>query len=465
MDESKVIDAEWHDIEDDEDDEATELEEDEAEDSEDNDPEFPAWYDGKHLDEVKFCAAFLREHPMICVRGEFFTVDGPVSDEDEIRKQILDMIKPVLTSGLAKTARNLLNALRIECWSPPLPIQRDRIHFANGTLMLDGGFKEEKDYCLNRLPVRYDPEAPEPKTWLRFLDELLYPEDIPTLQEYMGYCLIPSTKGQKMLLLKGKGGEGKSRIGLVMQAIFGTNMKNGSIAKVEASPFARADLEHELVMVDDDMKLEALAQTHHVKSIVTAEMPMDLERKGVQSYQGQMFVRFMAFGNGDLQSLYDHSDGFYRRQLILSTRDKPADRKDDPFLAEKLCAEAEGIVIWAIEGLRRLIANDYAFTVSDRARANLTEVKKDANNILGFLSSEGYIAFEKGRTITAKQLYDVYCLWCEDNAFKPRPARSFGVYLIGHQEDYGVEYNNKVTNAQGRRVWGYWGIKPLVTPP
>ncbi|MBQ9065993.1 MAG: DNA primase, partial [Clostridia bacterium] len=379
MDESKVIDAEWHDIEGDEDDETIYIDEAETEDSE---PEYPIWYDGKHLDEVKFCDAFLGEHPMICVRGEFFTVDGPVGDEDEIRKQILDIIKPVLTSGLAKTARNLLNALRIECWSPPLPIQRDRIHFANGTLMLDGGFTEEKDYCLNRLPIRYDPEASEPKTWLRFLDELLYPEDIPTLQEYMGYCLIPSTKGQKMLLLKGKGGEGKSRIGLVMQAIFGRNMKNGSIAKVEASPFARADLENELVMVDDDMKLEALAQTHHVKSIVTAEMPMDLERKGVQSYQGQMFVRFMAFGNGDLQSLYDHSDGFYRRQLILSTRDKPADRKDDPFLAEKLCTEAEGIVLWAIEGLRRLIANDYAFTVSDRAKANLSEVKKDANNIL-----------------------------------------------------------------------------------
>ena len=274
MDDRKIIDAEW-----------TEVDENPAEET------LPVWYDGNHLDEVQFCAEFLREHPMICVRGTFYTVDGPVGDEDEIRKQILDKIKSVLTTGLAKTARNLTNALRIECWSPPLPIQQDRIHFANGTLMLDGGFIEDKQFCLNRLPVRYDPSAPTPVTWLRFLDQLLYPEDIPTLQEYMGYCLIPSTKGQKMLLLKGKGGEGKSRIGLVMQAIFGSNLKNGSIAKVESSPFARADLEHELVMVDDDMKLEALTQTHYVKAIVTAEMPMDLERKGVQSYQGQMFVR------------------------------------------------------------------------------------------------------------------------------------------------------------------------------
>ena len=61
-----------------------------------------------------------------------------------------------------------------------------------------------------------------------------------------------------MMLLKGNGGEGKSRIGVVMQAMLGVNLKNGSIAKVERSPFARSDLEHELVMVDDDMKMEAL---------------------------------------------------------------------------------------------------------------------------------------------------------------------------------------------------------------
>ena len=57
-------------------------------------------------------------------------------------------------------------------------------------------------------------------------------------------------------------------------------MATGSIAKIESSRFARADLEHELVMLDDDMKLEALPQTNHIKAIVTAELPMDLERKG-----------------------------------------------------------------------------------------------------------------------------------------------------------------------------------------
>ena len=67
-----------------------------------------------------------------------------------------------------------------------------------------------------------------------------------------------------------------------------------------------------------------------------------MERKGVQSYQRDIYARFLCFGNGALTSLYDHSDGFFRRQLILTTKDKPADRTDDPFLVEKMCAELEG---------------------------------------------------------------------------------------------------------------------------
>ncbi len=63
-----------------------------------------------------------------------------------------------------------------------------------------------------------------------------------------------------------------------------------------------------LLMVDDDMKMEALRSTNYVKSIVTAQGKMDLERKNKQSYQGCMFCRLLAFSNGDLQALYTLQD-------------------------------------------------------------------------------------------------------------------------------------------------------------
>lgn len=423
--------------------------------------ELPEWYDGKTVNEVKFCEEFLREHPMKSVNGTFFTVEGRVTDEDALRREIYEMLKPHFSTGLGKRVNNLLEALRLEAYTPDLPIQRDRIHVANGTLLLNGTFSSEREFCRNRLPVAYKPDAPAPETWLRFLGELLHPEDIPTLQEFMGYCLLPTTKGQKMLMLIGRGGEGKSRIGVVLRSLLGSNMATGSIAKIEASRFARADLEHELVMLDDDMKLEALPQTNHIKAIVTAELPMDLERKGQQSYQGALYVRFLGFGNGSLKALYDRSEGFFRRQIILTTKPKEANRLDDPFIAEKMCAEAEGIFLWCLEGLRRLISNDYRFTLSERARENMAEAVSDGNNAVDFMRSEGYIRLKAGAEASSRDVYAVYKLWCEDNALNPLSARSLSMHLIENREVYGIEQTNKIYLPGGRRVRGFTGIELL----
>ncbi|MDE7218534.1 MAG: DNA primase, partial [Oscillospiraceae bacterium] len=217
---------------------------------------FPDWLteDYKVL-EPFFCRSFLREHPMRCIRGRFYTVDGLVADESVLKKEIYDQISPWLETKIARKVDELLNALRMAAYSEPIALECDRIHVANGTLFTDGRFTPEKTYCNNRLTVSYRPDAPPPEKWLRFLAELLHPEDIPTLQEYLGYCLLPTTKGQKMLMLIGKGGEGKSRIGLVMRSIFGDSMNTTSIQKVENNRFSRADLESKLLMVDDDMDM------------------------------------------------------------------------------------------------------------------------------------------------------------------------------------------------------------------
>ena len=426
--------------------------------------ECPAWFDGKKINETVFCEEFLRDYPMVTVNDAFFTVNGRVHDENRLKKVIYDRIKYYVTSGVAKKVTNLLDVMRMECCTAKLSLYQDRIHVANGTYYLNGTFSPEKDFCRNRLPVAYNPDAPQPVTWLHFLSQLLEPEDILTLQEFMGYCFIPSTKGQKMLLLIGKGGEGKSRIGIVLRALLGSNMNTGSIAKVETSPFARADLEHELVMLDDDMKLEALPQTNNIKAIITAELPMDLEKKGQQSYQGDLYVRFIGLGNGVLQSLYDRSDGFYRRQLVLTSKEKPMDRADDPDLAEKMKAEAEGIFLWAFEGLQRLVANNFKFTESDRIRENREAVKRDNNNIFDFMDSEGYIRRKADESISSKDFYEIYRMWCEENSLAPLKARSFSDAMIANAKKFNLEHCNNITNSAGRRVWGFMGVEAVARP-
>jgi len=185
---------------------------------------------------------------------------------------------------------------------------------------------------------------------------------------------------------------------------------------------------------------------------------MDLEKKGEQSYQGQLYARFMAFGNSNLQALHDRSYGFFRRQIILEARERPKDRVDDPFLGVALKEEAEGILLWCIEGLERLFLNDFRFTQSRRARENLLRSMAQANNIPEFLKSKGYIRLEPEGMTSSKLLYSVYRSWCEDDAYHPLRSSTFWSFLSQNLETYQLLATRSVPIGNGKYARGYEGI-------
>ena len=426
--------------------------------------EIPPWYDTgtNRIDEVEFCQWFMERHSLRYVNGLFYDIDGILKTET-LTKEVVEILKPFVKTSIARRAERIIEELRYDAMTKELPRKTDRVHMKNGTYLLDGGFTETKEFCSNRIPVNYNPLAPDPVTWLQFLDELLYPEDITTLQEFMGYMLIPSTAAQTMLMIVGSGGEGKSRVGVACRNLLGDNMNTCSLSKLANDRFCAADQEGKLLMVDDDMNMEALTDTGRLKAIITMEDKMDLEKKGMQSYQGFLYIRLMAFGNGALSSLYDRSDGFYRRQIILRTKEKPADRVDDRFLSEKIAAETEGILLWCLQGLHRLRRNGFHFSISDRTKTNLEEMRRDEDNIMDFLDSVGYIRFDPDALCTTKDFYNAYKLWCEDNVSKPRSEISFSKEMKDRANKYGIAYVKHVPLPSGTTARGYKGVTALHT--
>ena len=89
-------------------------------------------------------------------------------------------------------------------------------------------------------------------------------------------------------------------------------------------------------MVDDDLNMVALPETRNIKSIVTAEDRLCIERKNKQAVQGLLYVRFICFGNGNLVAAHDDSDGFWRREILITVKDRDPARVDNPFLIEEL---------------------------------------------------------------------------------------------------------------------------------
>ena len=170
-------------------------------------------------------------------------------------------------------------------------------------------------------------------------------------------------------------------------------------------------------MIDDDMDMNDPAQDQLYQDHRDRRSQAGLGAQGCPELPARHLRPVpLASATVALTSLYDHSDGFFRRQLILTTKDKPADRTDDPFLVEKMCAELEGILLWCLKGLHRLVQNDFRFTVSERAAANVDTIKRSSNNVIDFMESEGYFRFKADYSISSKEFYDIYKQWCEDNA-------------------------------------------------
>ena len=248
---------------------------------------YPVWFDGTNINEAAFCEEFLHTHKILFANNAFFTPEGRITDDLPLRGEIFESLKHYAINNVPRKVTNILEVMKLVAYVEDFPPKANKNHLANGTLYIDGSFIPENRIlceCVFRSTIIQ--MRPKLSHGCHFLEQLLYQEDIPTLQEFIGYCLIPSNKGQRMMIIKGNGGEGKSQIGAVLNSLLGSNMKDGSIGKISENRFARADLEHILLCVDDDMRMEALKQTSYVKSIVTAQGKMDLERKGKQSYQG-----------------------------------------------------------------------------------------------------------------------------------------------------------------------------------
>jgi len=406
------------------------------------------------VNEVEFCKMFLQNRNLKCIGGQFCDMNGEVS-EDEIKHEISKIITEHIVEGVSGKVKSVTETLKLRCYSEPPTVHEDEIHLLNGILRTNGEFAGTQQFCTNRLNAEYIPETPSPERFIQFLSDLLEADDITTLQEYLGYLLIPSTKGQAMLSIIGNGGEGKSVLGAIIKDIFKNSMTEGSFRRIETDRFFRANLKGKLVFVDDDLQLEALPSTGYIKSLITVQIPTDIEYKGRQSFTEKLYARFLCFGNGTVKSLRDKSYGFSRRMIILSAKPVAPNRITNPNIADEIISEKSGILDWIFKGLQRLIANNYQFSLSERAKLNASEMSSDNCNIIEFLSASNTVTFAESAEISSTILYGCYSKWCDDNALTTIKRDMFITWLKTNQHKYNISYDYNIKGENDKRVRGF----------
>lgn len=398
------------------------------------------------INDKKFAEWYVERNELYCVNDRFYTRYGNIID-DEFRNNIHNIVGSLVPTHLSAKVESLLASVKNEAYTRLDAPDKYKVQFDNISFDVRHGKLEECDtfFTLHQIPHNYDAKADCPK-FKKFIDNLFYEEDIPVIQEYLGYCLVPNTLAQTALFIIGDGGEGKSRITVLMEHIIGENsLVIGKFAGLQEK-FSLVSLDKQMMFIDDDISLEALDDTSNFKKIVTAETAMEVEPKGKPKYKTRLYSRILCCGNGAIQSKFDRSDGFYRRLLLCKVKPVHYD-KPDRTLSDQLDEEIPGIINWLLEGLCRVVKNGFIIEPSRRMQGELQSVRDNSDTIQLFMSDEQFVEYtgEKDDKVSIKQLYDAYESWCQDNSYLVIHKNTFGKVI---RKTYKLNLSKKIMNPQ-----------------
>ena len=409
----------------------------------------------------KFVDVFANINNCVYCNGVFYNPDGVISAQS-LRRDIANSLGNAGWQGRIDTPTNAIyQSLKDMYTIDELPVNERVIPLANGDLHI--GKSEwvfrlgEKKHSPYRLSVNYVPvEKPMP-LFNKWLNDVFAPEDIPTVQEIMGYMLVPTTAAGEAFFIVGDGEAGKSGLGTILMGILGNASVSVETQQLVTKQFQIAEVEHKLLAYDDDLGSAALTETGLLKKLITADTPIRAERKYCDPHQFNSYCRILASANFMLSSLYDDSNGFFRRLHPILVKPKAPDRKViNKFYELILEQEKEQIFKWALIGLRRVIANGWKITWSERSREYMKANKSSAVHFEDFFNETCEVAVNENTTTA--ELKKLYSKWCTDNGIKESSERRLANWFADNAEKIGIQRSVHI-RRNGKDLRGYVHLK------
>lgn len=316
-------------------------------------------------------------------------------------------------------SRSVLNSAKeyiLANWS----VSRDDFGVPANTLPLQNGLLNLEERELNpiraddriteQLPTEYDPEAECPQ-FQEFLDTVVpSAEKQQKLQEFIGYCLLPSVPYKKALMLLGESNTSKSTFLRAVEQLFrGEDIAHVSPERLQRNRFASANIEHKMVNIVDELDDHQLKQTDQLKQAISGD-PMTAERKHEQQYRFTPRCKHIFASNMALK-VPRSEDAFWRRWITIEFENQIP--KDDQTPTDEMQStfdqEAPGILNWALEGVDRLQSQEQ-FT-STRTPDETHQLWTEFGDVLSEFIEVAIETQSESYVFTA-DLYDHYKEFC-----------------------------------------------------
>lgn len=324
------------------------------------------------------------------------------------------------------------------------------VNVRNGLLDIrDMSFKEHAPSYLStvQLNVEYNPQAHCPQ-FEKFLNEVLDCRLIPLVQEILGYLLTTNTSAQKSFVLLGPARTGKSTLLWVVEYLLLGKKNVSNIPWQEiGDKFKTAELLGKLANVFSDLPSKSIDDTGIFK-VVTGEDYLMAEKKNKNPFKFRPFARLVFSCNELPKNYVDRTEGFYRRLIIVPFNRQIEKNKIDKALKYKFQREKEGILNWALEGLRRLYENNFEFSENELTDEVKKEYKRENNNVISFV--EECCEIDSLFSCSRIELYESYKEFCGESGLKALSQIKFNKEL---------ECNFNVTRARSGKLRLWNGVR------
>ncbi len=264
-------------------------------------------------------------------------------------------------------------------------------------------------------------------------------ELISVVQEFMGYCLYSSIPFHKALLFYGDGSNGKSVLIEVIEYLLKGHTSNVHFEVIGKDLFSTADLSDSLLNISAEIGTNAYFKDGVVKQLIAGDC-IRAQRKNQPAFDFNPTAKHILTANSLPQSA-DKSFAFFRRfmvipfhQRFLSQNEidqlnedlKHKIKPENPYLVEELKEEINGIFLFALVGLERLL-NNRGFTQSAQINKLAETFKIRSSSVETFLKDE--TEFQSDSTVLFSELYAKYIQFCNHYHIPLLTKRKFSVEL------------------------------------
>lgn len=339
----------------------------------------------------------------------------------------------------------------------------EQISFPNGMLDLEKmELIEPTPAFFNHTTVsyRYDSSAPSPTRWLDFLNSTFTDQTaIAAIQEWFGYVLAGDTRLQKAFMLVGPARSGKGTILRTLETLLGpNNVANPDIFALGSRFGLQACIGKLAANIGDARFTYQNAQEIVTRLLtITGEDGVTVDRKGITPWTGRFSARFSIASN-ELPSYRDSSGAFINRFILVTIPGNGHVGTENTFLLDEIQEGMPGILLWALQGLRR-VRMRREFTRVLSSRNAFDDMRELSAPVTRFWSEELIKTENKQQMSTKEAVFQAWLWWCKANNFQAGNSINFGKEVTGAMPEFRTSQRVVKQKGKSESVWFGWRLR------